>query len=349
MKNFVRLILRYKILHIIFWSVNAVMLFHEFVVDQPDQSHLLKNYVDTIDVSIFQMLCVYTCIYLLVPRLFAKEKYFQFLVSVIGTILFFMLINVAVQLFYVEYYFGMRPPSSIFIPYIGDVIDCSIITIPFILIILIEFYYNKEQKNKLIEQDRLETEINSLKAQMNPHFLFNALNSIYVLMDEDKKLASETLLKFSSLLRYQLYDCSAKTTSIENEISFIKNYINLEMIRNGKNISVVFNEPEKTIYDEIAPFILMTFVENAFKHISHFNDKKNIAKIEVVIKNGILYFTVENTCDPGLTVKEDRRKGIGLRNVRRRLELLYPESHELIIAKEGDLFTVNLILHLHGN
>src|SRR4051812_24546515 len=98
------------------------------------------------------------------------------------------------------------------------------------------YYYDKERRNKLIERERLQSELEFLKAQINPHFLFNALNSVYVLMDEDKKMASETLLKFCSLLRYQLYECSSKVTILEKEREFILNYIQLEKVRSGERL-----------------------------------------------------------------------------------------------------------------
>jgi sensor histidine kinase YesM len=204
---------------------------------------------------------------------------------------------------------------------------------------------NLDRKNKIIEKERLQTELEFLRAQINPHFLFNALNSIYVLMDENRKLASDTLVKFSSLLRYQLYECSSDGTTIEKEIDFINNYISLEKIRNGENLEVVSEFSDSLGYARIAPFILIPFIENAFKHMSHFTDQLNRIEIIGWFADSIFHFKVLNTCDEKAQ-SHLAHKGIGLKNVKRRLELLYPRKHSLQIAQDRGYYSVFLSLQL---
>jgi tetratricopeptide (TPR) repeat protein len=203
-----------------------------------------------------------------------------------------------------------------------------------------------DRKNKNVEKEKLQTELQFLKAQINPHFLFNALNSIYVLMDDDKQMASDTLLKFSSLLRYQLYDCNSNVTTIEKEMEFINNYILLEKVRNSDYLEVVTEFSNQPGYLQIAPFVLIPFVENAFKHVSHFTDQPNRINIRAYFEDITLFFHVTNTCDEKIGSAERVHKGIGLINVKRRLELLYPEKHNLEVRENGQNFSIFLTLKL---
>ncbi len=165
-------------------------------------------------------------------------------------------------------------------------------------------------------------------------------------MKEDVRLAEETLLKFSSLFRYQLYDCSNEETTLENEIGFIRNYIELEQIRSGENRVVDFVVPGKTGYYKIAPFMLIPFIENAFKHVSHFSTEPNRIFIEIKQDRNMLSLTVKNTFDNALRNGNDVHKGIGLYNVKRRLELLYHNQYTLDIKNDEQFFFVQLNMQL---
>ncbi len=345
MHKAVEAILRYKILHILFWVVKTILLVHELHVNFPKEG--IVNYIDALNITVFQMICVYTSIYVLIPRLFAKEKYTQFIIAVFTLIALCSLGNVLTQTAYLQFIFlpdRTFSGSTLFVTYLSEFVDTSIMAIVFIGIYLVYHLYIRDQKNKMLERERLETELNFLKAQINPHFLFNALNSIYVLMKEDVNLSEEILLKFSDLLRYQLYDCSTNETTIEKEIEFLKNYIALENVRNGENTKVNFNIPEKNMYVKVAPYILIPFVENAFKHISHYKDRENRIDIDIACERGSLDFSISNTFENNVQSMRNNNKGIGLRNVKRRLELLYFQKHTLQISKEKDHFTVGLTL-----
>src|SRR4030095_5890391 len=235
--------------------------------------------------------------------------------------------------------------SRMLILYLSEYIDTTILTVIFVGIALVYHLYIRDQKNKLRERERLPLELNFLKAQINPHFLFNALNSIYVLMKEDIRLSEEVLLKFSALLRYQLYDCSNNETTVQKEIEFLKNYISLENVRHGENTKVNLIVPEKTNYSKVAPFILIPFVENAFKHISHYKNKENRININISSEQGRLDFNISNTFEKGLepAALHDHH-GIGLQNVKSRLELLCSRKHTLKINREDDHFKVGLTL-----
>ncbi|MEO6304232.1 MAG: histidine kinase [Bacteroidia bacterium] len=216
----------------------------------------------------------------------------------------------------------------------------------FALYIIHDRYYSEKRANAS-EREKLINELNFLKAQLNPHFLFNAINSIYVLIDEDKKLASKTLLKFSALLRYQLYDCTQDWMPVEREFEFIKDYVDLEKMRNNDNLDVSFKFSDQTLNLQIAPFILLPFVENAFKHRSY-NIQDNSVVITANFKDNFLVFSVTNSYDE-FKIKKDEGGGIGLLNVYRRLQLAYPDKHKIDVSKKEGKYKINLELQLYEN
>ena len=206
-------------------------------------------------------------------------------------------------------------------------------------------------KSQLI-QDKLSAELEFLRAQINPHFLFNGINSIYHLIGYDDDSAKDVLLRFSGLLRYQLYECNEEYISLSKELEYINNYIKLEEIRKGEdacfNIDLPQNEMAASGSLKIAPLIFTPFLENAFKYLSLYSEKeKNKIKISMSIANGALDFKVDNTINLELVKKQAQNDGgIGLENVKRRLNLLYPNKHKLSMTNDHEVFSVQLKLHL---
>lgn len=341
-------ILRYRVLHVAYWGYALVSGVHELQIQRPEARYALVNYLDPITAVLFQMLAVYTCIYVLLPRTFAKGRYVSFALACAGAILGSALLIVLVQMAYVQGLWPDHvPPRSgaVLVTFIARIVEVAAVTVGFITVLLIRHYYLKDRLNQRIEQARMRSELDFLRAQMNPHFLFNALNSIYVLMQEDRALAERTLLRFSALLRYQLYACSGNSTTVEKEIAFLRDYVELEKVRHGDAIAVTFAAPERVPHYPIAPFILIPFVENAFKHLAHSTGSRNRVDLLFAMHDEEFRFSVRNTCDAAAGGADAEHAGIGLRNVRRRVQLLYPGSHELRIAHQGNQWTVNLSLH----
>jgi LytS/YehU family sensor histidine kinase len=227
-------------------------------------------------------------------------------------------------------------------------VDIWIVVAIFSSVVVLAQRYQTDQYRKRLERERLETELNFLKAQINPHFLFNALNSIFVLIGPENKTAGNALLKFSGLLRYQLYECTESKVSLAKELDSLKNYIELAEMRNDDNLKLHYEFPEETEGWYIAPFLLVPLVENAFKHISHYQERENSIGIRVTLTGVRFHFSIDNTYDTGIATAS-KNSGIGLRNVRRRLELLYPGRHELTIEKEHGVHKLNLILDEKDN
>jgi two-component system, LytTR family, sensor kinase len=185
-----------------------------------------------------------------------------------------------------------------------------------------------------------------LKSQVNPHFLFNAINSVYVLIRINPELASETLIKLSNLLRSQLYDFSAEKIKIQQELEYLKNYIELEKIRKGERLQLTFEEGEGLEDFSIAPLVLIPFLENCFKHLSTHTDRPNVVKVKIGLEGNFLLAYFYNTTEPKGKNQVRNTGGIGLVNIKRRLELLYPKAHWLETNETEDNYEVNLKIRI---
>jgi LytS/YehU family sensor histidine kinase len=194
-------------------------------------------------------------------------------------------------------------------------------------------------------KEKAETELNFLKSQINPHFLFNSLNTIYFLIDKQNAGARTTLLQMADLLRYQLYDCNNPTIEIEKEVHYLQDYVRLQELRKDNQYEVGMEVGEQVKGFRITPLLLIPFVENAFKHISHHTHARNFISVALQRSNGTLTFIVENSKDDQQRSTEPTG-GIGLSNVKRRLELIYPGKHTLQIENSPHIFKIELNLHV---
>ncbi len=210
---------------------------------------------------------------------------------------------------------------------------------------ILKFEYRKSEK---IRQNLLEetykTELKYLKAQLNPHFLFNGINSIYHLIGKNNTLAKDTLLQFSGLLRYQLYESSTHIL-LEKELDYVSKYIKIEETRRGSDIRLDYNIQSQSPKLKIAPLLLIPFIENSFKHCSNYLDS-NANTIKIIIKEegGKVHLNVTNSYDQ--SINESIVGGIGLFNVKKRLSLLYPDTHQLKINMVENNHIVDLSISL---
>ena len=210
---------------------------------------------------------------------------------------------------------------------------------------LLKHWYEKEYRNTVLQKEKLNAELQSLKAQLHPHFLFNTLNNIYSITQNSSPVASEMLVKLSDLLRYILYQCDQPLVKLSQEFQLIKDYIALEKIRYTKDLDIDVSLPADANGYCIAPLLLLPLVENCFKHGSSKLIEQPWIKIQAEQKDNYLLLKLINAKPAG---GEDGHfeSGIGLRNVQKRLDLLYPGRHELKIISEPDVFIVNLKLEL---
>ncbi|WP_414617822.1 sensor histidine kinase [Dyadobacter sp. 32] len=216
---------------------------------------------------------------------------------------------------------------------------------PLAVKLLIEVY-RRQLRNAKLEQQFTRLELDFLKSQINPHFLFNVLNSIYALTEEESPRAARIVQQLSGMMRYSLYDTTEAVVPLAKELAFIRNYVELEQLRTAKRLTLVTRFPDSA--DEsllIAPFVLITFVENAFKHGVQSTTKKSWVELVILVEGNALTLSVKNT----KPVKPELLTGgIGLDNVKRRLAVLYP-GHQLNIINTEMQFSVELKLILSGS
>ena len=197
----------------------------------------------------------------------------------------------------------------------------------------------------LLRSEKLETEMKLLKSQINPHFLFNALNNIYSLSYLKPEKTPENLLKLSEMLRYMLYECNVDKVPLSKEIAYLENFIHLKLLKDSRGMKVTSNLEKSNGHLMIAPMLLIPFVENAFKHSEVEDPENGWIDIGLKYEKGKLIFRVENS-NPEKVSTKDEVGGIGLPNVKRQLDLLYPKRHQLEIKKIQNKYSVHLEIDL---
>jgi two-component system, LytTR family, sensor kinase len=332
-KHFLWRLYRYKVHHVFLWICYFLFWVQLYRQYYPSIWGLI---VVTSAYFIFNAAAFYATGYYLFPRFLYRKKYGKFL-------LWFGVLVIALSL-------GLGYCLQILFKDVDQVPTdfLSMFQIAFMAIATmvallggIKLFTDKIRSDSIRDKQRLEAELQYLKGQVNPHFLFNAINSVYFLIKKDPDSAAETLIRLSDLLRFQLYECSTDSIAIEKEIEYLNNFIALEKTRKGKKVQVNFEQHGSLSGFQIAPFILIPFVENAFKHISNFSNGDNRVCIRIRHEGNLFKAHVENTRD---SLIKNGVGGIGLKNVKRRLELLYPEKHKLNIQDNEGKYSVHLSL-----
>jgi LytS/YehU family sensor histidine kinase len=203
-----------------------------------------------------------------------------------------------------------------------------------------------ERQSSARENELLKTELSLLRSQVSPHFMFNVLNNMVSLARKKSDVLEPSLIKLSSLMRYMLYEADEDKVPLQKETEYLQSYIDLQQQRFGKNVTIqVALETDDTCY-EIEPMLLIPFVENAFKHGTGMITDAMI-DIRLYTRDGMLFFSVRNRFNKDSSEIKDKTSGIGLTNVKRRLNLLYGDNYVLHIDKKDDWFIVSLQLNLH--
>ncbi|MEM9982843.1 MAG: histidine kinase [Bacteroidota bacterium] len=322
--------------HLLFW---ITYIFLKAAVDLVFYPIYWSNVFLTTTSSLISLTFIYFNLSYLIPKFLLKKKYLIYFLAVC----LLLVVNATIVwnftvTFTTDYFDSFRG----FIVIISDVLLLVSTTT---VIKLLRAWYQKERYTRELEKKHLETELNYLKAQVNPHFLFNTLNNIYFSVDQRPAVAKEMLLQLSEMLSYQLYDVKNKQVSLEQELAYLKRYVHLEEIRQEDIVDVTLHFSALTEALVISPMLLLPFVENAFKHGDKTSPKGYWITIKATCEAHKLFFTVENTYEP----KEHHhlvKSGIGLENVKRRLALLYPQKHQLTIETFTQTSTTSTQVHV---
>lgn len=335
------ILLRYKLHHIIFWMLVFGVWYLLRMDDYP--SRQMAALVTLIKVAELALM-IYITNYVLIPRLLYRKKYFLF------TIIFIVMVfcssiakmNVLGHLLHIDSLVHWR--KNIRVSLYNNIIPHFFLTIAGAAVKLMFDYGKLQQRIVETAREKAEAELNFLKSQINPHFVFNSLNAVYFLINKENAAARGALHKFSDMLRYQLYEVKDDRVPIEKEIQYLRDYIDLQLLRKDEKYKVGFDVEAGVKGFSIEPLLLVPLVENAFKHISHFAEAGNYVNIQMQMEDTHFIFNVVNSKEMQGTTETHR--GIGLNNVKRRLELLYPGKHALHINDEENVFTVQLKLRV---
>ena len=331
--------------HLVFWVLSFILFLHLFKTGNNPEK------VDYIYTALFQLTllpAVYLNLELLLPKLGNRKRILFYLVSLAIVVALFSWINFN---FFAEWS-GKLLPNYFFISYFTfkeiAFFFISYIIITSLLKLSRSWFWVSELEKELLEKEKQKTEVElkALKAQINPHFFFNTLNSIYSMaLDKDERLPN-TVLQLSDLMRYFLYESKDNFIPLEKELEVINNYIALQKIRSDSQLNIEINITGQVNGQRIAPLLLITFLENAFKHGVKGRSGRSFIRLEIAIEKNKLLFSVENNKGTVDEIKTGDHGGLGLGNVKRQLELLYPAKHVLTIKNLNNSFTVQLHLSL---
>ncbi|MCJ7934072.1 MAG: histidine kinase [Chryseobacterium sp.] len=345
-------VVREYVFTFIFWLVFAIVLWCNFQIATGKYLAMIQAVIITISSFTFTHFLTNK----LLPKALRLKKMKRFLIQ--ATMVIFLLSLVYSVIFT---YLEVAPKTSL-PPHIIDHLPILwqgfYMALPASFLINgsacgIKFYKEHgriERDHILLQQAHLENQLKLLQDQINPHVVFNILNHIHILMKTDTRLADFLLMKFSDILRYQLYHCNQNIVPLDKEIEYLQNLVEVEKLRWGNELDVkaCWNINNKKSF--IAPLLLVPFIENAFKYVCRLPGHNGYVKIDCKEENNLLSFYVENSYSERMNYKKkDGTGGIGLQNVQKRLKLQYPDAHALSIESDGLVYQITLTLKLSEN
>lgn len=209
---------------------------------------------------------------------------------------------------------------------------------------LVKQWYSDQKTTKDLQQEQLQTELKFLKSQINPHFLFNSLNNLYALTLSKSDSAPEVVLRLSNILRYILYESNEGYVSVRKEMEHVKDYVAVEKLRLGMGVTIDIDIDDAIQDDPVEPMLFLTLVENAFKHSEDILPEKRFIRIHAKSLDTGFRFLIENTFSP--SKRDSETGGIGLENIKKRLNLIYPNQHDIKSSTADGVYRVDLIIKL---
>jgi len=288
----------------------------------------------------------YPVSYIAIPKLLLKGKY----LILLGSLIFWLAVGWYLSVYFLRYI--SLPVLQLMDMPAGDdyAWQCFLCVLTatacFSVLSLGKQWLLKQREFLQAEQERMTAQLQVLKAQLHPHFLFNTLNNIYSFALENSLKTPQLILKLSSLLSYMLYDCKTDEVLLEKELEVMKNYIDLEKERYGDKLDISVNI-EGDIHDKyITPLLILPFLENAFKHGTSEQLERPWMSVDIAVKDDVLKCKVVNSKNEFVAFHDN---GVGINNVKKRLEFLYAGKYDLKIADEGEFFVVSLLLELKSH
>ena len=337
-----RIPLRY---HLLFWLIYFVFNFFRFATINNDYWYSLKSNLIEFPLNI---IITYFTIYYLIPRYILKKKYLQFLLLFISSLLLFYLLRTGLNYILVSENIwpeaqGNQEPFTVI--HVVELVIGAIYVIALVSAIKLTYdWANEKKRNEDLQRIQLETELNFLKSQIQPHFFFNTLNNLYALVIKQSPNAPNVVMKLSEIMQYVLYEVKEPRISLMKSINYLYSYLELEKLRYGDRVKSEISIDGDIDDVEVPPLLFLPFIENCFKHGARNQEDINVL-ISFVVQDNFLYFTVTNNY---VNHNDGKPKhGIGIENVKRRLQLLYGSAYSLKTRAKGNEYSVNLKLPLH--
>ncbi len=327
--------------HSLFWLFALLIL---LVFEQYNHGFFFHLSNNILKIIIWAGLVYYNQLYL-IPNYLTKDRVFTYFGLLILSVLIITPIGNIISYFkyanYPDYQFFLtRNHHSYFL------INFFVAGASTIVKIISDWLLHQREKS-ILETQTMQSELRFLKSQINPHFLFNTLNNLYALTLKKSDKAPEIVVKLSEMMRYMLYECNEKKVTLEKEVNYVKNYLDLEALRQGKDVEIHFEIQGEVKQQTIAPLLFIPFLENSFKHGLNHTISKGFVHIVLFIEDNDIIFHIENSKPDSVPLPEHPRSGgIGLVNVRRRLNILYPDHYTLSIEDQPNVYSVDLKLEL---
>lgn len=327
--------------HSIFWLIGFLILLSLEDFDYSFFFHFTNALLRTIILGGM----IYHNYYYLITNYLTKDRFFTYCGLLVVTVIIVTPISNLLFLLkytnYQEYYNYLATNHHSYF-----LINMTIVGASTIFKIISDWVKHQRERNELQTQT-MQSELRFLKSQINPHFLFNTLNNLYALTLKKSDKAPEIVIKLSEMMRYMLYECNEKRVPLSKEVKYIQNYLDLEVLRQGKDVEINFDVYGEVTSQQIAPLMFIPFLENSFKHGLNHHISQGYVDIRLDVEQQSVRLRIENSKPDSVPLPEHPRSGgIGLVNVRRRLNILYPDNYDLKIENEPNSYAVDLKLAL---
>lgn len=336
---------RVVILHLSFWCVYLSFFLYQMTTFRGREFDWGRVLTAASLQITFAAIAAYLNYFFLLPRFLKHKNLLRYIAGFILPFALLMVVRISVDRYIVDGFTG-REEWIYSTRFAVQVVMTNLFIVIFVAMLrFAKEWIDLETKKKEVENERLIAELNFLKAQINPHFLFNTLNNLYYLAYSKSENTTEVIAKLSQMMRYMIYDSNHPKVLLKKEIDYMLNYISLERLRLNDQVPIQFSVSGSTDNVWITPLIFITFLENAFKHGVSNSNPHSWVNISICLEGSSCVYTVENSKshDPKESIE---KSGIGLRNVRRRLELSYPGAYSLDMNDTPEKYTVKLNLQL---
>ncbi|MEM1322689.1 MAG: histidine kinase [Bacteroidota bacterium] len=327
--------------HTLFW---AAMLLTLIMLDGSSKGMTFKIVRESLNIGFYGVV-VYFNLFYLIPNYLSEKKFLLYCVLLIISVI--LITPIKIFVFYVLFKSFGEELNILRADQYWYFLASFLIVGSSTVFKIISDWVRYQRDRKDLQTQTMQSELKFLKSQINPHFLFNTLNNLYALTLKKSDKAPEIVIKLSEMMRYMLYECNEKRVLLNKEVNYIRNYLDLERLRQGKNVEINFEVSGQVTTQKIAPLMFIPFLENSFKHGLNNQISHGFVNIFLEVADQQVRMYIENSKPDTLPQQSHKRSGgIGLVNVRRRLNLLYPNQHELTIKDNPKTYGVQLEIEL---